>query len=330
MPLKHKWLRRRVAFLFRGSQPFRIRLRDELGEIGQYELAPTIDPQAFERSIVNWWNAYADHAQQQIERGDYPPWVETYLVAMLSGRTGNVLPDWFVDSGEQDQPADLLWSTLEYLTGADNVAEETFRHTSAGLTSANQPQPSRSSVKATLPLPTGPAWQRSKIPQVDDSVAIEPIATRVPPECFYLRFGSFANYLWFVDLTEEYGGDVGRMITLRGTEDRATERFQNQIAVKINQLSRMLGPTVVEDQAVIGRDLFTANGSTMGVIIKAKNAFLLRSSLTSERSGRAKSDSAVTLKEVQVAGKKVSLLSTADHAVRSFLAERRRVLFDFQ
>lgn len=309
---------RRAIFLFKGDTPLQVRVADGLGDVGVYELKPTPDANAFGTLLATWWTAYAENAKRQIDAGDYPPWVEDYLVAMLSGRTGNQLPQWFIEVKEQGDP---LWSTLEYLGGAKEVTGEIFRRTAAGLTDVNSPALPRSDVAATFGLPEGPRWKAPTVPPVDDSVQIEAIASRVPPECFYLRFGAFKNYLWFLDLANEYGGDVGRMLKLGGTEDRSTSRFQNQIAVQINQLSRVLGPTVVEDQAVIGRDLFTGDGATMGVILKSANAFLLRSSLSSDRSGRANQDKTVTLKNVKIAGRDVSLLSSADNAVRSFLAE---------
>ena len=309
---------RRSTFLFKGDAPLKIRVADGLGDVGTYELTPQRDQTAFAESLTRWWTAYVDHSKRQIDAGDYPPWVEDYLVAMLSGRTGNRLPTWFVETKDQGDP---LLATLKYLGGAEEVAQEIFRRTAAGLTDVNLPQDAQIDPSDLVGLPEGPQWKAATVPKVDDSVVIEPIASRVPPECFYLRFGAFENYLWFLDLADEYGGDVGRMLTLRGTENDSTTRFQNQIAVKINQLSRMLGPTVVEDQAVIGNDLFTADGASMGVILKSKNAFLLRSSLSSDRSQRAAGDDKLTLKTIKIAGRDVSFLSSADQSVRSFLAE---------
>ncbi|QDV85988.1 hypothetical protein [Planctomycetes bacterium TBK1r] len=309
---------RRATFLFKGDTPLRVRVADGLGEVGEYELKPTRDATVYRVALARWWNTYAANAKEQIDAGDYPPWVESYLVAMLSGRTDNALPTWFTETKEQGDP---LWATLEYLGGAETVTQEVFRRTAAGLTDVNLPAKQRHDAAAMVALPEGPKWKAPTLGPIDDSVVTEPIATRVPPECFYLRFGQFSNYLWFLDLAEEYGGDVGRMIKLRGTEVQSTAQFQRQISVKINQLSRTLGPTVVLDQAVIGRDLFTSDGASMGVILKSANAFLLRSSLSSDRSNRARGDEAVTLKTIKIAGRDVSFLSSADNSVRSFLAE---------
>ncbi|WP_436717263.1 hypothetical protein U8335_09910 [Roseiconus lacunae] len=308
---------RRITFLFTGDAPMTVDLSDEGGEIGTYELVPKLDATLHATGMNQWWVAYIERAKSLIDGGDYPPWVETYLVAMLSGRTGSGLPDWFIESEEKSDP---LLETLKYLGGAEEITRHIFRRTAAGLTDQNAPGPS-SDPQASVAMPAPPRWQQSPLPEIDDAVVTEPIASRVPPECFYIRFGSFTNYLWFLDLADEYGGDIGRMVTLRGTVNESTERFQNQIATKINQLSRMLGATVVQDQAVIGRDLFTNDGSSMGVILKASNAFLLRSSLNNDRSTRAAEDDKLTLKKVDVDGHQVSLLSKPDNSIRSFLAE---------
>ncbi|MCG8649704.1 MAG: hypothetical protein MI861_07720, partial [Pirellulales bacterium] len=147
------------------------------------------------------------------------------------------------------------------------------------------------------------------------------MATRVPPECFYVRYGSFENYLWFRDLSQEYGGDISRMITLRGIDDDSAGRIESQLNLETTELSRLFGGTVIEDQAIIGRDLFMSDGASIGILIKARNAFLMRTSLNSERTKRAQDDDAITLKDIKIANRPVSFLSSADNRVRSFLME---------
>jgi len=309
---------RRVSFLFTGDALLRVRLADENQEIGVYELSPRQDTAAFSQLLSQWWTQYIGDAKEQVDRGDYPPWVESYLVAMLSGRTGGGLPEWYVD---QEDGTDPLLATLQYLAGAEGVMEDVFRLTAAGLNDALKPSPSQAPITAGLPLPDGPQWAEPQPPAVDDSVDIEPVASRIPPECFYIRFGKFENYLWFLDLSEEYGGDIGRMVTLRGVEGNSTKRFEKQLALQINQLTRMLGPTVIEDQAIIGRDLFTEDGATMGVLMKSANAFLLRNSLANDRVTMAKNDPQVAIKDITIGEHSVSYLSSPDNSVRSFLVE---------
>ena len=52
-----------------------------------------------------------------------------------------------------------------------------------------------SATAANLAIPPPPNWVPIQVPPVPANVVVEPMATRVPPECFYLRFGSFNNYV---------------------------------------------------------------------------------------------------------------------------------------
>ncbi len=300
---------RRVSFLFTGSQPLRVSLRDEQGSFGTYQIVPQVDTGSHPQLLEQWWNGYTEAARGQMESADYPTVVESYLVAMLSSRTGMPLPDWYFDT---NQGEDELLDTLKLIAGAEGASDAVFRRAAA----ARRDEP----AVANLPLPSPPAWKPAEIPGDQDGIVVESLATCVPPECFYIRYGSFDNFLWFSDLSAEYGGDITRMVTLRGIDQGAMSRIEDQLAMKLTQLSRMLGGTVIHDQALIGRDLFMADGATIGVLIQAQNIFLLQTSVNADRSKLANADPSITLKNVNIGNRSVSLLSSADHRVRSFMA----------
>jgi hypothetical protein len=305
---------RGVSFLFMGSLPLQVRVGDSQGQIGTYEIIPKQDPKEHAEVLGKWWVSYTDSVKRQIDAADYPAWVEYYMVAMLSGRTGLRLPDWYRDTPQGD---DELLNALKLIAGAEQTGEAVFRLAAAPYGTDQE--------TASQPLPSPPNW--APVSLTDDLAgvtvelsAIEPIATRVPPECFYIRYGSFENFLWFRDLSDEYGGDIGRMVTLRGVENDAFLRVENQLHMKMNQLSRLLGPSVIEDQAMIGSDLFLVDGASMGVLFKSKNAFLLQTSLASDRSKLATQDDAVKLQDIKINDQVVSFLHSPDNRVRSFMA----------
>ena len=299
--------RRRVTFLVVGPGPIQIHLSDSAGAIGTYDVVLENDPQVRTEVLQQWWSGYTQAARRQIDAADYPTAVESYLVAMLAGRLNLPLPDWYLPQAADE---DLLL-TLKLVAGAEGASEFAFRTAAIGA---------RENLGQTLPLPNPPRWAPPFSQDDLAHVPVEPLATRVPPECFYIRYGAFENYLWFRDLTEEYGGDITQMLTLRGIENSAFLRMESQLNAKTTELTRMLGPTVIEDQALIGQDLFVADGASIGVLFKAKNAFLLGTSLNGDRASRAAGDDAVTLRDVDIDGRQVSLLSSADNRVRSFLA----------
>lgn len=307
---QYQTVARRVTFLFTGNDPINVILRDARGTIGNFQVNPRLDPALHSQALTRWWAGYTKAAKQQIDSADYPTWVENYLVAMLSGRLHLPLPDWYLDTNQQE---DELLSTLKLVAGVEGVGEAIFRKQAAGLGTNVQ--------NANLPLPSPPNWSPLFSQNDLADVSVEPMATRVPPECFYIRYGSFENYLWFLNLTDEYGGDISTMVSLRGVTNDSTSRFEKQLNLKPTAMSRILGPGVIEDQAIIGRDLFLADGASMGVLLKSKNAFLLRTSLNNDRTARASTDKSVTLAEIQIGDRKATLLSSADNQIRSFLVE---------
>ncbi|WP_153555548.1 hypothetical protein [Roseimaritima sediminicola] len=299
---------REVYFLFRGRQPFAVQFS------GATELALEVRPTAAadqHRMLLDgWWQAYGETAVHAIENASYPPFVETYLLSMLSRRLDLPYPQAAENAlAEREQQ----WSSVLEMIGGTERLRATLLEQAAARVSATQ-------ALASLPLPEPPAWQDGPPIDLPEEVIVEETARHVPPECFYLRFGSIENYLWFTDLSRLYGGDITAMVSLRGVNQGGTRRVEDQLAMKLTEVSRLLGATVVEDQAIVGTDLFLSEGASLGVLIKSKNNFLLDASLRNERSGRARAESDATLEDVEIAGRSVSLLSTPDNRLRSFLA----------
>ena len=311
---------REVTFLFHGDGPLKIRL-SEPDVAGRTELLvnPTVaaSPTAHAELLAQWWQGYTAALQQQIALGDYPPIIENYLIALLSGRLNLPLPENFAATEGSGDAS--IWSILKLLAGAQGVRDEVLRHAATGLNGPVE--------IASLPLPAPPAWDETPTPQPEGDIPIESTVERVPPECFYIRFGSFENYLWIRDLASEFGGDVGRMITLRSLTDNSSQRIENQLWLKMSDLSRVLGNSVIEDQALIGRDLFLAEGASLGILFRARNTFLLRTSLEGDRTALLRSDPAVTQSTERILDRDVSLISTPDNRVRSFLVVDGEYIF---
>ncbi len=311
---------REVWFLFRGNGPLRVRTNvpDQAGRT-EFILTPLPGTVADDHAVAlnRWWSAYGAAMLKQIDAGDYPPIVENYLVAMLSGRLNLPLPPKFVVDASLSDPS--IVSTLELIAGTEKIKSAVFRRTAIGIDLADQ--------TADLPIPPAPNWALASPPLPAVAPELEPMASRVPPECFYIRYGSFENYLWFRDLSEEYGGDIGRMIALRGSDDGATRRVEDQLNLKMTQLSRMLGGSVIEDQAIVGRDLFLSEGASLGVVFRAKNAFLLQTSMNSDRTALAKSDPEIKLTKPKIAGREVSFLHTIDNRIRSYMVNDGEYIF---
>ncbi|MCY2984235.1 MAG: hypothetical protein NTY15_11465 [Planctomycetota bacterium] len=325
----------RVQFLFRGNEPFQVRLSGDLETtidvkpIVLPEPSPNLAPKGatqalhssaqFQALMRSWWGGYVEQAKRQVERSDYPSIVESYLTHMLAYRYGFELPELVKKTTSKRKQTDPL-PTIALVAGVAELRAELFQE------SLRKTPPQNLKL---VPRPEPPRWVEAQVPYTPENLTIEPIAKVVPPECYYLRFASFSNYLWFQSLSETRGGDLAQMAVLRGFNYETNKRMERLLNTKTSAVAKLFGDSIIGDMAIIGQDLYLQEGPSLGVVFEAKNIALLKSSLTSERVAAAKKMAEIgcKLEEISVGGEKVSLLSTPDNQVRSFMVERGSYIF---
>lgn len=294
-------------FLFTGDGPLEVTLYTPQASSLVVTPRAARDARAQQRLLGQWWREYNAVVREQLQQGDYPPLVQTYLTSMLSRRLGLEPP--LLSRLTEREPSEPQ-KTLELLLGVESLRLATLRHTSLGTGLKSEP--------ADRPVPAEPSWTPLSPPEATPNVDIEPIARRVPAEFFYIRFGSFENYLWFDRLQKDYG-DISQMITLRGYDAQPTQRMQQQLALQLSALAEVMGPAVIADVALIGRDLYLREGAALGVLFQARNA-LLGVDLQRQRAAKLAEEkkNGATLTTVKIAGRDVSCLATPDNRLRSF------------
>jgi hypothetical protein len=334
----------RVQFLFAGTEPFEARICGDLeatirvlpnvGSDFQSERGPhregfdaafakrgamSYSP-PFQLLLGSWWDGYVHQATQQIERSDYPSIVESYLTHLLASRYGFPLPDLFKKSQAMKQKQTDPLPTLALVAGVEGLRAELFQENLR-----QQPVAPTSFV----PAPVSPTWKDIQPPETPPNLDIESIAKAVPPECYYLRFASFKNYLWFQELSQTRGGDLAQMAILRGFNYETNRRMERLLNTKTTALAKLFGDSIIADMAIVGHDLYLQEGPSLGVLFEAKNAALLKSSLGQERAAAVKqmANLGCTLETVDVDGTSVSLLSTPDNQIRSFLVDKNQFIF---
>jgi hypothetical protein len=331
----------RIQFLFRGNDPLLVNLTGDLSST--FEVRPIEGPDS-KRSAVpsmnlakqnvvqeysipyrsllsSWWEGYVQHAKKQIEQSDYPTIVENYLTHMLAYRYDFPLPDLIKSqkAAKRQKQTDPL-PTLALVAGVEDLRDELLQE---ALRS-----PAASDLQL-VPAPPPPNWSEVPVPDTPLNQEIEAIAKQVPPECYYLRFASFSNYLWFQELSSTRGGDLAQMAVLRGFNYETNRRMERLLNTKTTAVAKMFGDSIIGDMAIIGQDLYLQEGPSLGVLFEAKNVALLKSSLTQERATAAKQLASIggTLETIEIEGVKVTLLSSPDNQVRSFMVDRGQYIF---
>jgi hypothetical protein len=300
-------LPRRVTyyFLFQGDEPLAIDVYSPQRQT--VRITPQHDREEHDELLSDWWESYVDLYQRVHDEAEYPLEVQTYLTAMWAERLGAPMPE--LEGSlfrEQDQGGTVVGKLLADEAYRASVLRDLMLGRLAG-DDRLVPLPEHEIPVASLPMP-------------QDEVPIEQLAMHVPQECFYVRFGSFENYLWFRDFTGRWQGDLGNMLLLRSVRRNLGAKISEQIALAETELARVLGPQVIADVAIVGTDPYFRHGAAMGLLFEAKNSFLLGADFRNKRSAAAKALPAAKLEDVTIAGHQVSYLSTPDGRLRSYYA----------
>ncbi|MEQ1826052.1 MAG: hypothetical protein ABL921_08900 [Pirellula sp.] len=334
----------RVQFLFTGSEPFQVEIVGDIQITVQVVPILSSDFQSnrlqvndgldaafaskgamaystsFQILLRSWWQGYIQQTTKQIERSDYPSIVESYLTHLLAFRYGFPVPDLFKTSQAAKQKQTDPLPTLALVAGVEELRAQMYQE------SLRRVHPQEFKLVAT-PMP--PLWKEVVAPDTPLNLELESIAKAVPPECYYLRFASFKNYLWFQELSRTRGGDLAQMAILRGFNYETNRRMERLLNTKTTALTKLFGDSIIGDMAIIGHDLYLQEGPSLGVLFEAKNVTLLKSSLSQERTAAAKQMANIgcRLETVEIGGLPVSLLSTPDHQIRSFMVDRGQFVF---
>lgn len=301
-----------VMALFKGTDTIKLAIAGDINQ--EIRIDPNGRNSAELQQLTRaWWSEYTAEARRAIAGDDFPKLVHKYLTTMLADRLSLPRVDLDPppektksDDGELQQPLETLALLAAIEPLREQILEEVIQFP-GNLAGTEQT------------VPPEPLWQQPVLPPLQGEVSIEPSATRVPPECFYLRFGSFANYIWFQDLSARYGGDISQAVLLRGFNYEASKRMERMLAARLTTIAKMFGDKLVRDMSLIGTDLYLREGASLGVLFHASNPGLLNSSMQSDRKAALAKNPDASLETIQLAGRDVSLLSTPDNRIRSFL-----------
>jgi hypothetical protein len=105
-------------------------------------------------------------------------------------------------------------------------------------------------------------------------VPSEPLATAAPASFYFIRFRTIAH---LIRLREEL--DAGIAPALAGMGEGAdydlAPRYEAELGLRQGPLTKLLGPTVVDDLAVVGSDPYLREGSDLSIVfrVRARPAF---------------------------------------------------------
>jgi hypothetical protein len=107
----------------------------------------------------------------------------------------------------------------------------------------------------------------------------EPLARAVPAEFYFVRAKSFGAFTQTLDFVESFGAPAADLLDGASSERGTLPRYLAELGVESNDLSRVLGPDVIRDFALVGSDPYVHEGSDITLVFRLKSPLLFRAAL---------------------------------------------------
>jgi hypothetical protein len=148
----------------------------------------------------------------------------------------------------------------------------------------------------------------------------EPLAHATPAEFYFIRARELGKLLDLVDVVEQWGQPAADILDGRG-EDRGTfARYQAELGLARTPVTRILGPELVTDLAIVGSDPYLHEGTDLTLLFRVKSAPLFRSALAGVLAGVGAAHGGTTESTFVHEGVTVVARRSADGAVRQHRA----------
>jgi hypothetical protein len=189
--------------------------------------------------------------------------------------TGKQRPPW-LDGPVRDDGLDLV-ELMDTFTGRSALQEAIALRGVRMRTVAKQAR--------TIPLAQLKAPELSRHPWAELSKRLvgkqpeEPLAKAVPADFYFVRAKSFAAFTEMLTFAESFGTPAADLLDRTSTERGTLPRYLAELGVETSDLSRVLGPEVVQDFAICGSDPYIHQGSDVTLVFRLKSPLLFRAAL---------------------------------------------------
>lgn len=180
---------------------------------------------------------------------------------------------WVDRKGSHDELTDLM----DTFAGRAAVQAALATHRGSVLSAAKQARTIAIGAVKPPALARQPWAELSK--RLGKPSPDEPLAKAVPADFYFVRAQSFGALSDMLSFVEGFGAPAADVFDGASLERSSLPRYLAELGIETGELSRVLGPEVVQDFAVAGSDPYLHEGSDLTLIFRLKSGLLFRAAL---------------------------------------------------
>ncbi len=153
----------------------------------------------------------------------------------------------------------------------------------------------------------------------DIDPALDPLADYLPYDQHAIFFSSFNDMLRLRDEAAERGAPILHLMEVRAEDARSQQKYETQLALHTDALSRMLGPTLISSVAFTGSDPYLRTGSDVAVLFQTVDGPGLRALIEARQQESGLQVAGAKIVKGQVDGVAYTGVVSPDRAVSSYM-----------
>ena len=254
-----------------------------------------------EGGVTNGWHAYAADRilSVYVEHGRQGP-------RGIPGRAGL--------SGDHG-----LVQLMETTTGATTIQAALQHERGLYLAEAKQPRKVPIEKVRTVRLAQHPFDEMLR--RLGRRPPLEGLAKATPAEFYYLRFATLDALFAVVDQLDVWGTPAASVLSRRAEAYDLAERYTTALGVDRSELTRVLGPKVIAEVALVGSDPYLREGSDLTALFRVRSQVLFDRGLARALAGHERRHGPQTRTTEEHVGQQITLTRSADGAVNQLRAD---------
>jgi hypothetical protein len=146
------------------------------------------------------------------------------------------------------------------------------------------------------------------------------IAKLVPEDQYFVHFHSLRAAGELLDLGVDWGDSLLRLFTVTAQDNRVQQKFDEQLCIRRDPLTKLFSDGVVAEMALTGSDPFVFTGTDLTLILRLKRPDLFQKLAASWLAEAKDRHPDLVEQEFNYRGHRVAARYTADRVVSSFVA----------
>ena len=155
----------------------------------------------------------------------------------------------------------------------------------------------------------------------------DPLAAYIPFDQHAVFFPAFAAMTEMMDEADADGTPVLQMFEPRSEDANSRGRYQKQLCLELSEISRLLGPQVIDSVAFTGSDPYLPSGTDVGVLFETRQPAVLKGFIAARQTAMRQGDPAVKSVSGEIDGVAYAGVVSPDRSVCSYVAASGQAVF---